>query len=87
MMVLAPLVAGAIGLSDAVAGAWFGGNIDTTAAVIGAGTIYSDQAQQVASIVKNTQNALIGVVAFLLAVASNRPMNSRSAVPCRAAWL
>ena len=68
MMVLAPLTAGAMGLTDAVAGAWFGGNIDTTAAVIGAGTIYSEAAQQVASIVKNTQNALIGVVAFLLAV-------------------
>ncbi|MBN2387966.1 MAG: putative sulfate exporter family transporter [Anaerolineales bacterium] len=68
MMVLAPLAAGAMGLSDAVAGAWFGGNIDTTAAVIGAGTIFSDTAQQVASIVKNTQNALIGLVAFLLAV-------------------
>ncbi|MEZ0396124.1 MAG: putative sulfate exporter family transporter [Anaerolineales bacterium] len=68
MMVLMPLAAGALGLSDVVAGAWFGGNIDTTAAVIGAGTIYSEGAQQVASIVKNTQNALIGVVAFVLAV-------------------
>ncbi len=68
MMVLMPLAAGALGLSDVIAGAWFGGNIDTTAAVIGAGTIYSEGAQQVASIVKNTQNALIGVVAFLLAV-------------------
>jgi uncharacterized membrane protein YadS len=69
MMVLSPLAAGALGLPDVIAGAWFGGNIDTTAAVIGAGTIYSETAQQVASIVKNTQNALIGVVAFLLAVA------------------
>ncbi len=68
MMVLAPILASAMNLPDAVAGAWFGGNIDTTAAVIGAGTIYSEQAQKVASIVKNTQNALIGVVAFLLAL-------------------
>lgn len=69
MMVLMPLAADAMGLPDAVAGAWFGGNIDTTAAVIGAGTIYGEAAQKVASIVKNTQNALIGLVAFLLAVA------------------
>lgn len=67
LMVVAPILANQLGLSQAVAGAWFGGNIDTTAAVIGAGTIYGEQAQKIASIVKNTQNALIGVVAFLLA--------------------
>jgi len=68
LMVFAPMAAHAMHLPDAVAGAWFGGNIDTTAAVVGAGTIYSDAAQKVASIVKNTQNVLIGVVAFLLAL-------------------
>jgi uncharacterized membrane protein YadS len=68
LMVLSPLMASALHLPDAAAGAWFGGNIDTTAAVVGAGTIYSDQAQKIASIVKSTQNVLIGVVAFLLAV-------------------
>lgn len=68
LMVIAPLLAGAMGLPETVAGAWFGGNIDTTAAVVGAGTIYGEQAQAVASIVKSTQNALIGVVAFLLAL-------------------
>lgn len=70
MMVLAPLLGGVLHLPDAVAGAWFGGNIDTTAAVVGAGTIYSEGAQKVATIVKSTQNALIGLVAFLLAVYS-----------------
>jgi uncharacterized membrane protein YadS len=68
LMVIAPLIAGAIGLSEPVAGAWFGGNVDTTAAVVGAGTIYGETAQKIASIVKQTQNALIGVVAFLLAL-------------------
>ena len=68
MMVLAPILAGQMNLTQPVAGAWFGGNIDTTAAVVGAGTLYGEQAQKVASIVKNTQNALIGLVAFLLAV-------------------
>lgn len=67
LMVIAPILANALHLSDAVAGAWFGGNIDTTAAVVGAGTIYSENAQKVATIVKSTQNALIGLVAFLLA--------------------
>lgn len=68
MMVISPFLAQALHLPDAVAGAWFGGNIDTTAAVIGAGTIYSEGAQKVATIVKSTQNTLIGVIAFLLAV-------------------
>ncbi len=68
LMVIAPLIAQAINLPEAVAGAWFGGNVDTTAAVVGAGTIYGETAQKIASIVKQTQNALIGVVAFALAL-------------------
>lgn len=68
MMVISPIVANALGLSETVAGAWFGGNIDTTAAVVGAGTLYGEQAQKIATIVKSTQNTLIGVVAFLLAL-------------------
>lgn len=68
LMVILPLIAGALNMPEAVAGAWFGGNVDTTAAVVGAGTIYGETAQKIASIVKQTQNALIGVVAFLLAL-------------------
>ncbi|MCB0103460.1 MAG: putative sulfate exporter family transporter [Anaerolineales bacterium] len=67
LMVIAPLLAGAMNLPQEVAGAWFGGNIDTTAAVVGAGTIYGEEAQAIASIVKATQNAFIGLVSFLLA--------------------
>lgn len=68
LMVIMPPTANALGLSDTVAGAWFGGNIDTTAAVVGAGTIHGDEAQEVAAIVKLTQNVLIGFVAFGLAL-------------------
>jgi uncharacterized membrane protein YadS len=68
MMVLMPLFADVVGLSDDVAGAWFGGNIDTTAAVVGAGTIFSEEAQTTASVVKLAQNVLIGFVAFALAI-------------------
>jgi len=67
MMVLMPWIAAAAGMSPEWAGAWFGGNIDTTAAVVGAGAMYGEAAVKVASIVKMAQNALIGVVAFLLA--------------------
>ena len=69
LMLIVPFLANSMGLSQEIAGAWFGGNIDTTAAVVGAGTIYGEQAQKVATIVKSTQNALIGLVAFLLALA------------------
>jgi uncharacterized membrane protein YadS len=68
LMVLGPWAARLIGMSPAWAGAWFGGNIDTTAAVVGAGTIYGEEAVKVATIVKLSQNALIGVAAFLLAL-------------------
>lgn len=67
LMILLPVVASTLGLSAQWAGAWFGGNIDTTAAVVGAGTIYGEEAVQIASIVKLSQNALMGLVAFLLA--------------------
>ncbi len=68
LMVLMPWLADVMGLNPTVAGAWFGGNIDTTAAVVGAGTIYGPEAQQVAAVVKLAQNVMIGVVAFLLAL-------------------
>jgi uncharacterized membrane protein YadS len=67
LMVIAPLIAQAMHMPEPIAGAWFGGNVDTTAAVVGAGTIYGETAQKIASIVKQTQNALIGIVAFALA--------------------
>jgi len=52
LLVLMPLIAKTIGMPDAVAGAWIGGTIDTTPAVVAAGALYSDKAMQVASIIK-----------------------------------
>jgi uncharacterized integral membrane protein (TIGR00698 family) len=66
MIFIQPWLAGVLGLPQAVAGAWIGGNIDTTAAVTAAGTIVGEQALQMATIVKVTQNALMGFVAVLL---------------------
>ena len=63
---LLPWLSSLLGLSDAVAGAWIGGNIDTTAAVAASGAIAGENALQIATIVKTTQNALIGVVAIAL---------------------
>ena len=61
-----PWLAQQLGLNHVVAGAWIGGNIDTTAAVTAAGSIVGDDALKIAAIVKGTQNAMMGVVAVLL---------------------
>lgn len=63
---LLPWLAGVFGLPDAVTGAWIGGNIDTTAAVTAAGTLAGEDVLKIATIVKTTQNALIGFVAIAL---------------------
>jgi uncharacterized integral membrane protein (TIGR00698 family) len=63
---LLPAAVDLLGLSAPVGGAWIGGNIDTTAAVSAAGAIVGEEALQIATIVKTTQNALLGVVAVAL---------------------
>lgn len=69
MLVGMPLLAKAIGLSPEMAGAWIGGTIDTTGAVVAAGTLVDPQmGLQVASLVKMAQNVLIGFAAFFLAI-------------------
>lgn len=68
LMVAMPWIAQGLGLPADIAGAWFGGNIDTTAAVVGAGTLHGEEAQAVATVVKMSQNAFIGIAAFLLAL-------------------
>jgi len=68
MLILMPIIARAVGMSDVVAGAWIGGTIDTTPAVAAAGELFSAEARNIAVIVKTSQNVLIGIVAFLLAL-------------------
>jgi uncharacterized membrane protein YadS len=68
MLIFQPLIAKAVGMLPAVAGAWIGGTIDTTGAVVAAGSIAGPEAMSVAVVVKMAQNVLIGVAAFLLAI-------------------
>jgi uncharacterized integral membrane protein (TIGR00698 family) len=68
MMVLMPVFSKWVGMSDAVAGAWLGGTLDTSGSVVAAGSLISDVAMKVGVIVKMSQNVLIGVAAFILAV-------------------
>ena len=80
---LLPWLADVFNLSDAVAGAWIGGNIDTTAAVAAAGALAGEDALQIATIVKTTQNALIGVVAIALTAYFAFKIERKSAAQAR----
>ncbi len=51
-----------------VAGAWMGGTIDTTGAVVASGALLGDAAETTAVIVKSSQNVLLGVAAFVISL-------------------
>jgi uncharacterized membrane protein YadS len=68
MMIFMPYIAKATGMPDAVAGAWLGGTIDTTGAVVAAGKVLGDEALKYATVAKFSQNVLIGIAAFLISV-------------------
>ncbi len=68
MMVLMPLAAKAMAMSSVVAGAWLGGTLDTSAAVVAAGELLGDAGRNAAVVVKLSQNALIGFAAFFLTI-------------------
>jgi uncharacterized integral membrane protein (TIGR00698 family) len=68
MMIVMPWIAKSTGMDDLVAGAWLGGTLDTSASVVAAGALISDAAMKTGVIVKFSQNALIGVAAFMLAI-------------------
>lgn len=68
MLLSMPILAKLFSFSPVITGAWIGGVIDTTPAVVAAATIAGPEALKVAAVVKMSQNVLIGVVAFLLAV-------------------
>ncbi|HVG50340.1 MAG TPA: putative sulfate exporter family transporter [Xanthobacteraceae bacterium] len=68
MMIVMPWIVKSTGMNDLVAGAWLGGTLDTSASVVAAGALISDAAMKTGVIVKFSQNALIGVAAFVLAI-------------------
>ena len=68
MMVLMPWVIGLFDIPPLVGGAWLGGTIDTSGAVVAAGEIVGDSAMTAAVIVKFSQNAMLGLAAFALSV-------------------
>lgn len=67
MMVVMPAVIRQMGLDPVVGGAWIGGTIDATGAVVAAGESLGKQAGEVAATVKMIQNSMIGLIAFAVA--------------------
>ena len=68
MLILMPLAATWMNLTPAQAGAWLGGTIDTTGAVVASGSILGEVALKYSTIVKFSQNVLIGFAAVGISV-------------------
>lgn len=68
MIIIMPVLAKFLNLPEAMAGAWIGGTIDTTGAVAATGAIYGDVALQTSTIVKFSQNVLLGIAAFAISI-------------------
>jgi uncharacterized membrane protein YadS len=68
MMFFMPLFIKFLGMNNILGAAWMGGTIDSTGAVVAAGSMLGQTAEQVAAVVKMIQNVLIGVAAFFIAI-------------------
>ena len=68
MLVIMPWIIKATNMDHIVGGAWMGGTLDTSGSVVAAGALVSEVAMKIGVIVKMSQNVLIGVAAFILAV-------------------
>lgn len=68
MMIVLPLVVNILGLPEVLGGAWIGGTIDATGAVVAAGAFLGDTALNVAATIKMIQNILIGIIALGVAI-------------------
>lgn len=68
MMYLMPYVVNWLGLSAEVGGAWLGGTIDTTGAVVAAGSALGEVGEKYAVIVKSSQNVMLGFAALFISI-------------------
>ncbi|AKH36819.1 MULTISPECIES: YeiH family protein [Nitrosomonas] len=68
MMVVMPIFIKFVGMPEILGGAWIGGTIDSSGAVVAAGAVLGDKAMYVAATIKMIQNMLIGIIAFAVAV-------------------
>lgn len=85
MMVFMPAIANYFNFPQEVTGAWLGGSIDTTGAVVASGTLVGDTALKISTIVKFSQNVLLGLAAFGISIywtyTSKGPKETRAEKP------
>ena len=55
------------GMDFIVGGAWIGGTVDSTGAVVAAGELLGEEAMEVATVIKLIQNVMIAIIAFVIA--------------------
>jgi uncharacterized integral membrane protein (TIGR00698 family) len=68
MMIALPTFIVSVGMHPVLGGAWIGGTIDSTGAVVAAGAFLGETGMFVAATIKMIQNVMIGVIAFAVAV-------------------
>ena len=68
MMIFMPYIAKYFHFPEAVTGAWLGGSIDTTGAVVASGSLVGETALKISTIVKFSQNVLLGLAAFAISI-------------------
>lgn len=81
MMLVMPYIAKATEMSAPVAGAWMGGTIDTTGAVVAAGKLLGEEGLKYATVVKFSQNVLLGLAAFAISIYWAYSKNSQQERP------
>lgn len=67
MMIVMPMFIKYVGMHEVLGGAWIGGTVDSTGAVVAAGAFIGDTAMYVAATIKMIQNVMIGAIAFAVA--------------------
>ena len=87
MMFALPAACNALGLDQVLAGAWIGGTVDSTGAVVAAGELVGPVARDVAASVKLIQNVMIGFISLGVAAWWARSGGDRDAVPRTAGGL
>lgn len=68
MMIFMPIIAKYFNFPEEVTGAWLGGSIDTSGAVVASGSLVGETALKISTIVKFSQNVLLGIAAFVISV-------------------
>lgn len=68
MLFLYPALGSLLGMTDTAFGYWTGLSIDNTAEAVATGFAYSEAAGNVATVVKLSRNALMGVVVLIMAL-------------------